>query len=185
MKKRAILSRIPALAASAVIAAGLAGPAAAAERDRAFFQSIEGSWAGAGEIVAGKYKGTKFNCAFAGSTPAKKLGMALDGGCRVGVFMQKMNASVIQNRKVGYEGKFMDGAEGTGLDIVSGNVVNDRKVVFAINRNQLRGIMQARLADDNTMNVTISVRVDDDMVPVIGMSLKRVDDTAVGAIARQ
>jgi hypothetical protein len=35
------------------------------------------------------------------------------------------------------------------------------------------------------MNVTISVRVDDDMVPVIGMSLKRVDDTAVGAIAAQ
>lgn len=185
MKKRAILSRIPALAASAVIAAGLAGPAAAGERDRAFFQSIEGSWEGAGEIVAGKYKGTKFNCTFDGSTPAKKLGMALDGGCRVGVFMQKMNASVIQSRKAGYEGKFMDGAEGTGLDIVSGNVVNDRKVVFAVNRNQLRGIMQARLADDNTMNVTISVRVEDDMVPVIGMSLKRVDDTAVGAIARQ
>ena len=41
------------------------------------------------------------------------------------------------------------------------------------------------LADGDTMNVTISVRVDDDMVPVIGMSLKRVDDTAVGAIARQ
>jgi hypothetical protein len=35
------------------------------------------------------------------------------------------------------------------------------------------------------MNVTISVRVDDDMVPVIGMSLKRVDDASVGAIAQQ
>ena len=38
--------------------------------------------------------------------------------------------------------------------------------------------MQARLPDDNTMNVTVSVRVDKTMVPVIGMSLKRVDDTA-------
>jgi hypothetical protein len=183
--KRAILSKILPLVVSVAIAAGVVQPAAAGERDRQFFKSIEGTWAGAGEIVAGKYKGTKFNCTFAGSTPAKKLGMALDGGCRVGVFMQKMNASVIQNRKVGYEGKFMDGADGAGLDIVSGNVINDRKVVFAINRNQLRGIMQARLPDDNTMNVTISVRVDDDMVPVIGMSLKRVDDTAVGAIAAQ
>jgi hypothetical protein len=35
------------------------------------------------------------------------------------------------------------------------------------------------------MNVTISVRVEEAMVPVIGMSLKRVDDTAVGAIAQQ
>ena len=183
--KRAFLSRILPLAASVAVAAGVVQPAAAGERDRTFFQSVEGSWAGAGEIVAGKYKGTKFNCTFAGTTPAKKLGMALDGGCRVGVFMQKMSASVIQSGKAGYEGQFMDGAKGSGLDIISGNVVNDRKVVFAINRNQLRGIMQARLADDNTMNVTISVRVDDDMVPVIGMSLKRVDDTAVGAIARQ
>jgi hypothetical protein len=183
--KSVILSSVLPLAVAITAVVGLASEASAAEPDKQFFQSAEGKWVGPGEIVAGKYKGTKFNCAFAGSTPAKKLGMALDGGCRVGVFMQKMNASVIQNRKVGYEGKFMDGAEGTGLDIVSGNVVNDRKVVFAINRNQLRGIMQARLADDNTMNVTISVRVDDDMVPVIGMSLKRVDDTAVGAIARQ
>jgi hypothetical protein len=183
--KRAILSKILPLAASVALAAGVAQPVAAGERDRSFFQSIEGSWAGAGEIVAGKYKGTKFNCIFAGTTPARKLGMALDGGCRVGVFMQKMSASVIQSGKVGYEGKFMDGAEGSGLDIVSGNVVNDRKVVFAINRNALRGIMQARLPDDNTMNVTVSVRVEDDMVPVIGMSLKRVDDAAVGAIAQQ
>jgi hypothetical protein len=183
--KRAIMPRILPLAASVAIAAGVAAPVAAGERDRAFFQSIEGSWAGAGEIVAGKYKGTKFNCTFAGTTPSKKLGMALDGGCRVGVFMQKMSASVIQSGKAGYEGRFMDGAEGSGLDIISGNVVNDRKVVFAIHRKQLRGIMQARLPDENTMNVTVSVRVDDDMVPVIGMSLKRVDEAPVGAIAAQ
>src|SRR5690606_24638432 len=112
--------------------------------------SVEGSWAGAGEIVAGKYKGTKFNCTFAGTTPSKKLGMSLDGGCRVGVFMQKMSASVVQSSSAGYRGKFMDGAEGSGLDIISGNVVDGRKVVFAINRNELRGIMQARLPDDDT-----------------------------------
>ena len=39
--------------------------------------------------------------------------------------------------------------------------------------------MQARLPDDNTMTVTVSVRVEEQMVPVIGMSLKRVD-AAVG-----
>jgi hypothetical protein len=183
--KRALLSKILPLAASVAVVAGAVQPAAAGERDRQFFKSIEGTWAGGGEIVAGKYKGTKFNCTFAGSTPVKKLGMALDGGCRVGVFMQKMSASVVQSGKTGYQGKFMDGAEGSGLDIVSGNVVNSNKVVFAINRNALRGIMQARLADENSMNVTISVRVDDDMVPVIGMKLKRVDETPVGAIARE
>jgi hypothetical protein len=43
--------------------------------------------------------------------------------------------------------------------------------------------MLARLADEDTMNVTVSVRVEEEMVPVIGMSLKRVD--TVGSIAQQ
>ena len=59
-----------------------------------FFQSIEGAWVGPGEIVAGKYKGTKFTCSFSGPTPSSKLGMTLDGGCRVGMFTQKMSATV-------------------------------------------------------------------------------------------
>lgn len=183
--KRAILSKILPFAASVAMAAGIATTASAGERDKRFFNSIEGTWAGNGEIVAGKYKGTKFNCTFAGSTPMKKLGMTLDGGCRVGVFTQKMSASVIQSKSVGYKGQFMDGAAGSGLDIVAGNVVDDQKIVFSIHRNDLKGVMQARLPNENTMNVTISVRVEDSMVPVIGMSLKRVDDTAIGAIARQ
>ena len=170
------------LATIAMVAS--AAPAAeSAERDRTFFQSIEGDWAGPGEIVAGKYKGTKFTCSFSGSTPSKKLGMTLDGGCRVGLFMQKMSASVEKSGSAGYRGKFMDGAAGSGLDIISGNVVDRSKVVLAINRNQLRGVMQARLPDRNTMAVTVSVRVDETMVPVIGMNLKRVDPTTVDAVA--
>jgi hypothetical protein len=79
----------------------------------------------------------------------------------------------------------MDGAAGKGLDIVSGNVVDGGKVVLAINRNQLKGVMQARVSHDNTMNVTVSVRVEKELVPVIGMSLKRVDATAVGSITAE
>ena len=180
--KRRIKSAVLLPMASVAIAAWAAVPAESAERDRKFFQSIEGAWTGPGEIVAGKYKGTRFTCSFSGSTPSEKLGMTLDGGCRVGMFMQKMSASVEQSRSAGYQGKFMDGAAGSGLDIVSGNVVNGRKVVLGINRNQLQGVMQARLPDENTMAVTVSVRVDETMVPVIGMSLKRVDPTMVGAV---
>ncbi|MEQ1944492.1 hypothetical protein ABMA32_18910 [Mesorhizobium sp. VNQ89] len=182
--KRKVLATVFSLAAAATAFAGI-DAAFAGGRDKQFFQSIEGTWTGAGEIVAGKYKGTKFNCTFDGSTPGKNLGMTLDGNCRVGVFTQKMTATVAANTAVGYKGQFQDGAAGTGLDITAGNVVNDRKVVFAIHRNDLRGVMQARLPNDDTMNVTISVRVEESMVPVIGMSLKRVDATAVGAIAQQ
>ena len=184
IKSAAFIVALP-LLASAFATAGYVAPANANERDRQFFESVEGEWVGPGEIVAGKYKGTKFTCTFSGSTPSKKVGMTLDGGCRVGMFTQKMSATVVHSGREGYRGTFMDGAEGKGLDIISGNVVDGRKVVLALNRSQLRGVMQARLPTDNTMNVTVSVRVDKAMVPVIGMNLKRVDGVAVGSVSSQ
>lgn len=179
--KRVVLSAL--LPAAIVACAGIA-TASAAEKDQTFFRSVEGKWVGPGEIVAGKYKGTKFTCNFIGTTPDDKVGMSLDGGCRVGVFNQPMSATVERKGRNGYRGSFMGGSKGSGLDIVSGNVVDGRKVVFAINRKQLNGVMQARVPDGNSMIVTVSVKVDKQMVPVIGMNLKRVDESEVGAIAK-
>ena len=144
---------------------------------------IKGSWTGPGEIVAGKYKGTKFNCTFDGTTPAEES--RHDAGRRLPRrrVHQKMTAS-IEQKGGRYQGKFLDGAEGKGMDVISGSVVDGgQKVVLAINRKQLNGVMQARIADANTMNVTISVRVEKQLVPVIGMSLKRINSTATGSIA--
>ena len=169
---------------SAAVAANAPGDLSAAERDLTFFKSVEGQWTGPGEVVAGKYKGTKFVCNFTGTTPAGAIGMKLDGGCRVGMFTQKMTATIQKSGK-GYSGTFQDGAAGKGLDVISGNVVNDRKVVFGLNRKALKGAMQARLPDDNSMLVTVSVRVEETMVPVIGVNLKRVDGTAVGTVAQE
>ena len=182
--KRLLLSAVLPAMAVALPAVVHAETVKAPERDKKFFKSVEGEWVGPGEIVAGKYKGTKFTCNFTGSTPDGKVGMSLDGGCRVGVFTQKMSATIEQKGRSGYSGTFLDGSEGKGLDIVSGSVVDGRKVVLAINRKQLNGVMQARVPDDNSMHVTISVRVDKQLVPVIGMKLSRVDGTAVGAIAK-
>ncbi|TIT60578.1 MAG: hypothetical protein E5W60_18375, partial [Mesorhizobium sp.] len=95
-----------------------------AEPDKQFFQSVEGRWVGPGEIVAGKYKGTKFTCNFNGTTPDGKTGMTLDGDCRVGVFTQKMSATVERKGREGYKGNFMGGSSGNGLDIIGGNVVD-------------------------------------------------------------
>jgi len=181
MMPRLLTVLLPALAASATV--GWTDAAGANERDRKFFEQVEGEWVGPGEIVAGKYKGTKFTCSFTGATPDGKIGMSLDGGCRVGVFTQKMSAR-IERSGGSYRGTFMDGAEGKGLDVTSGNV-DGRKVVFSLNRKQLKGAMQARLAGDDKMTVTVSVKVDKQMVPVIGMNLKRVDGGAVGSVAQQ
>lgn len=177
--KRVIFTALASLATAAAFVV----PAASADGDQQFFQSVEGVWTGPGEIVAGKYKGTKFICKLSGSTPSGKVGMTLDGSCRVGVFSQKMSASVVRAGR-GYRGKFLDGAGGEGLDITSGDV-NGQKVVLAISRNQLNGAMTARMPSPNTMNVSVAVKVDSKMVRVIAMDLKRVDSGSVGAIASE
>ena len=158
-------------------------PALADNSDSAFFKKVTGKWAGPGEIVAGKYKGTKFTCNFDGSTATASNGMTMDGTCRVGVFSQAMKATVAMSGG-SYKGSFLDGSSGKGLDITAGNVAGNR-ATFSLNRKQLNGAMLARLTSESDMNVTISVRVNKEMVPVIGMSLKRIDDTATGTVAQK
>lgn len=173
-------------AAAAVIAASIATvsvapePVIASDGDTAFFQKVSGTWSGPGEIVAGKYKGTKFTCTLDGASLAASKGMNIEGSCRVGVFTQEMKATI--ERKGGnFKGLFLDGAKGKGLDITAGNISGNR-ATFSLNRKQLNGAMLARLSSNDDMNVTISVRVDSDMVPVIGMSLKRIDGVATGSL---
>jgi hypothetical protein len=169
------------LAAFAMATFATVAPAQAGNRDKAFFQGVTGEWSGPGEIVAGKYKGTKFNCSLSGTTEDRATGITLDGYCRVGVFRQPMKA-VIKSAGRSYTGQFLDGAAGKGLDIVSGNVVG-QKMVVSLTRAKLNGAMIARLQGKNTMTVTISVKVDDQMIPVIGMSLNReTEELAVGSI---
>jgi len=149
-----------------------ASPSQARDKDTVFFESVAGEWKGPGEIVAGKYKGTKFVCNLSGDpVQGTTAGISLDGHCRVGVFNQKMSA-LITRKGATYTGRFLDGSAGDGLDIVSGKVTRDR-AIMGINRKTLDGAMIARLHDEKTMNVTISVKVGKDMVPVIGMTLKR------------
>jgi hypothetical protein len=169
------------MASLAAVSAACIGPAEAGARDKAFFDGVAGEWSGPGEIVAGKYKGTKFNCKLTGTTEAKSAGMTLDGYCRVGVFRQPMKATIMSAGR-SYKGQFLDGAAGNGLDIVSGNVVGT-KMVVGITRAKLNGAMIARIQGSNTMTVTISVKVEEQMVPVIGMSLNReAEEIAVGSI---
>ncbi|MCY0095430.1 hypothetical protein [Hoeflea ulvae] len=156
----------------AVTAAVCASPSVARDKDSVFFESVAGVWKGPGEIVAGKYKGTKFVCNLTGDpNNLTSAGITLDGSCRVGVFNQKMSA-VITRKGKSYTGRFLDGSAGDGLDIVSGKVSGNR-AVMGINRKTLNGAMIASLNDAETMNVTISVKVGKQMVPVIGMTLKR------------
>ncbi|MEM9278170.1 MAG: hypothetical protein AAGA76_06325 [Pseudomonadota bacterium] len=145
--------------------------------DKKFFHGIQGKWVGPGEIVAGKYKGTKFVCTFGGANPETKPGMDIDGSCRVGVFSQPMSAEIVKTAS-GYIGAFLDGAKGDGMDVTGGRYTRDRLVVD-IKRKDLNGIMVANLSDPNNLRVTISVKHNDKLIPVIGMNLARKSDPIV------
>jgi len=106
--------RIIALIISSLISLTFSFVAFASDVD--FFNGIQGKWSGPGEIVAGKYKGTKYICTFDGTNPEKGQGMVIDGSCRVGVFSQKMTAHITKKGN-NYKGAFLDGAKGDGMDV--------------------------------------------------------------------
>ena len=139
--------------------------------ERQFFSGIGGSWSGPGEIVAGKYKGTKFNCKLNGHSIKNKIGMQVEGSCRIGVFSQPMSAKIMKSGRI-YSGRFLDGEKGDGMDVTGGRFATSRFVV-GLKRKNLKATMVARLATRNKLRVTISVDVNGKLVPVIGMALDR------------
>ena len=141
-----------------------------AASERIYFENVQGTWQGAGRIVAGPYKNTRFTCNLSGRQPTR-VGMKLSGKCRVGLFTQPIEA-VVAKSSGRYRGKFLDGAKGKGLDIISGRL-RGKKLVLGIKRKKLVGTMVANLRDRNKLNITISVKVNGGLVPFIGLSLAR------------
>jgi hypothetical protein len=144
--------------------------------EKQFFSGIAGDWHGPGEIVAGKYKGTKFTCNLKGETSRKNLGMNINGYCRVGVFSQPMSAIIRKSGKH-YRGRFLDGQKGEGMDVTSGRFSTSRFVV-GLKRKKLDATMVARLDGNRKLSVTISVLVQGQLVPVIGMALGKAARTS-------
>ena len=163
-----------------LIGAGGYSVAHASERD--YFSSVQGQWSGAGKIVAGKYKNTRFTCDFTGRTPAS-IGMELDGKCRVGLFTQKMSAKLTK-RGASFAGQFLDGAKGKGLDLKGGKL-RGKKLVVKINRKQLNGTMVANLKSHNKLHVSINVRAGGRLVPVIGLTLKRTGEAKKASLTTE
>ncbi len=98
--------------------------------------------------------------------------MAIDGYCRIGMFSQPMSANIAKSGN-GYSGSFLDGEKGEGMDVTGGRFTSSR-LIIGLKRKKLDAMMVARLDKNNKLNVTISVKVRGQLVPVIGMSLDKV-----------
>ncbi|EFL90413.1 hypothetical protein [Ahrensia sp. R2A130] len=155
--------------AFAAVSLAVASTAAHAS-DTKYFNTVSGTWAGAGTIVNGPYKNTRFTCRLAGTNEAA-TSMKLSGKCRVGLFSQPIEATVSKRGK-GFQGAFLDGAEGKGLDITSGKR-RGGKMLLRIKRKALTGTMVANLKNANLLNITILVDVKGKQVPFIGLTMNR------------
>lgn len=162
--------RMATILGTGLTAALLATSGVAHAGESSYFRNVQGSWAGSGKIVAGKYKNTRFTCRFEGTRPGR-VGMKIAGTCRVGLFSQRMSA-VITKSGSSYRGTFLDGAKGKGMDIVSGRLRGD-KLVVGIKRKQLNGTMVANLKSRDKLHISINVRANSRLVPVIGLTLNR------------
>jgi len=137
-----------------------------------FFRSLDGQWRGSGEIVAGKYKGTRFQCNFTSLSEIVTVGLLLDGNCRMGLFSQNVKAKVAGEKNGIFSGHFNGGSGSEGMDITAGQVGADH-VMLHLHRNELEGTMQAKLVSDNIMQITLSVKVFDHFIPIVGVNLQR------------
>jgi len=143
-------------------------------RERGFLQAFEGRWSGGGEIVAGKYKGTRFHCSFIGTQNLREVGMSLDGTCRVGLFSQMMKAKISRHPSGVFLGQFNDGAKAQGMDITAAHIGADH-MHFDLNRQNLQGTMLARLNTQDSLSISLSVKVMGEFVRLAAVNLKRDD----------
>ena len=155
----------------ATLAAPLVLAAQASDASPRYFAKVQGQWKGSGSVIAGKYKGTRFNCRLNGSQQTAAT-LDIAGTCRIGLFTQKISARLVRHGR-SYRGVFLDGAQGKGMDITSGRVAND-KLTVAINSKGLTGAIVANFVRRDALRVSISVRISSgEYVPVVGLDLKK------------
>ena len=140
------------------------------EETKAYFKSIQGKWAGKGEVVNGKYKNTKFKCELTGKTP-KKLGMEIKGFCRIGLIYQTITATIIKNKGY-YKGKFLGGAKGNGLDVVGGRLRNKR-FTAALTRKKINGTIIIDATKKNKMDIILTVEFKGNLYPIVELAMQR------------
>jgi hypothetical protein len=168
------MPRVSVLALSAALAFS-AAPAAHAGDAGALMQRFSGAWIGTGQVLFGAEPRAEFACEL--KNDPKNLTFGMRGQCRMGAFSAPVYAELRYNAETQrYYGAFMDGAAGSGADIVGTQAGN-----AAISLKLMRGTMQGRLAaetlGEDQMKVIIYYRDPNTRAetPVIAMGFTRKD----------
>jgi hypothetical protein len=130
------MSRVFALALSVALVTMAALPAKAEQ----IIGRFAGEWIGTGQVLMGLQRGTTFRCELKNDPSESQLDFDMSGRCWLGNLSAPVNAQLRYNTDTSqYFGKFLNGAEGQGCDIIGGRAGE------AISLKLMRGSLQGRL----------------------------------------
>jgi hypothetical protein len=170
------MPRLVAFAAAVLlIAASPAAAAEGAESDAAHFMSrFSGEWHGTGRVLVGPDHGAKFHCSLAGDPRRSAISFGLTGRCWIGHLSAPVHARLRYNAETDrFYGAFLDGAEGSGVDIVGAR--SGEGFVMNLSRGMAQGRLTAEPVGRSQMKVMISLvdRANDREIPVVAMGFAK------------
>ncbi len=166
------MPRVAAFALAAAFAAA-ALPARAGDGTD-FMQRFSGSWIGSGQVLFGAEPRPEFACELSGDPDAAKLTFGMSGQCRMGAFSAPIYATLHYNADTKrYYGEFMDGAEGSGADIVGAR--SGESISLKLTRGSLQGRLAAETLGNDQLKVVLYYRDPNTNTetPVAAMGLTR------------
>ena len=162
-----------------VLAAGLP---ARAENAIEFMQRFSGKWIGTGQLLFVTTGTSEFACELNGDPSEKQLTFGMSGTCRMGSFAAPVRAQLRYNSDTReFYGQFMDGAEGSGVDLVGART--GRNLSLKLVRGSTQGRLTAETLGRDQMKVVMYYKTSSgDEVPVVSMGVTR-KEVITGSIA--
>jgi hypothetical protein len=164
------MSRVIALLLSAAFAVTLALPAQADE----LMARFSGEWVGTGQLLFGPQYGTEFQCELKGDPNESRLNFNMSGRCWIGILSAPVYARLRYNADTKeYYGEFLDGAEGSGVNMVGTQAGHG--ISLKLVRGRLQGRLTAETVTADQMKVMMFYRdiEHNRELPVVAMGFAR------------
>ena len=167
------MPRALAVALSAALALAAAIPARA-DDTAAFIERFSGKWVGTGQLLFVTAGTSEFACELDGDPSETRLTFGMQGTCRMGSLAAPVRAQLRYNADTDqFYGQFMDGAAGSGVDLVGARA--GKGFSLKLVRGATQGRLTAETIGKNEMKVVMYYKnpASGDEVPVVAMGFTR------------
>jgi hypothetical protein len=166
--------RAPSLALLAALTATTVAMPARADDAADFMARFSGEWLGSGKLLFGAENGMEFACELNGNPSKTQLTFGMKGKCWMGRLSAPIHARLRYNADTNaFYGEFMDGADGSGVDIMGARA--GEGFSLKLTRGSAQGRLAAETVDADQMKVTIFFRdrANNRELPVVAMGFTR------------